>query len=70
LPQKHSETHRGPARASEGLRELIDGAQDEVLLQTPYLVLSEPAQDMFRALHKRPQLPGRLLRLECELQLP
>ena len=60
LPQKHSEKHRGPSRASEGLRELIDGAQREVLLQTPYLVLSQPAQQLFRALRKR-QSPPRVI---------
>ena len=53
LPQKHSDEHRGPSRASEGLRELIDGANSEVLLQTPYLVLSHPAQRLFRQLHAR-----------------
>lgn len=53
LPQKHSEAHHGPSRASEGLRELIDGARDEVLLQTPYLVLSHPAQALFRQLRAR-----------------
>jgi cardiolipin synthase C len=57
LPQKHSDEHVGPARASEGLRELIDGARSEVLLQTPYLVLSKPAQQLFRALHKRDPAP-------------
>jgi phosphatidylserine/phosphatidylglycerophosphate/cardiolipin synthase-like enzyme len=39
------------------LRALIESAHDEVLLQTPYLVLSKPAQDMFRALQRRPDPP-------------
>jgi phosphatidylserine/phosphatidylglycerophosphate/cardiolipin synthase-like enzyme len=56
-PQKHSPDHRGPAHASEGLRELIDAAQHEVLLQTPYLVLSKPAQQLFRAMHRREPPP-------------
>jgi phosphatidylserine/phosphatidylglycerophosphate/cardiolipin synthase-like enzyme len=40
-----------------GLRELVESAQREVLLQTPYLVLSKPAQQMFRELHARPRPP-------------
>ena len=40
-----------------GLRELVESAQHELLLQTPYLVLSKPAQEMFRDLHARPQPP-------------
>src|SRR5690606_13750142 len=40
-----------------GLRELIDGAREEVLLQTPYLVLSPAAQDLFRDLHLRDDPP-------------
>jgi phosphatidylserine/phosphatidylglycerophosphate/cardiolipin synthase-like enzyme len=60
LPQKHSHEHVGPSRASEGLRELIDGARSEVMLQTPYLVLSKPAQQLFRALHKR-AVPPRVI---------
>ena len=57
VPQKHSAAHRGPAHASEGLRDLIDAAQHEVLLQTPYLVLSRPAQQLFRAMHQRDPAP-------------
>ena len=57
LPQKHSRRHEGPAPASAGLRELIDGARSEVLLQTPYLVLSKPAQQLFRRMRRRPDPP-------------
>ncbi|MBB1087308.1 phospholipase D family protein [Lysobacter sp. SG-8] len=39
------------------LRELIESAREEVLLQTPYLVLSPAAQDMFTAMHERPDPP-------------
>ena len=53
LPQKHSDGPHGPAAASTGLRELIDATQHEMLLQTPYLVLSKAAQQLFRALHRR-----------------
>ena len=39
--------------SSDSLRELIEGARVEVLMQTPYLVMSEPAQQMFRRMHQR-----------------
>mgnify|MGYP007080577615 CR=1 FL=1 len=42
---------------ARGLRELVDGTQKELLLQTPYLVLSDEAQAMFRQLHARAQPP-------------
>jgi phosphatidylserine/phosphatidylglycerophosphate/cardiolipin synthase-like enzyme len=57
LPQKHHGRNERPAPATMELRALIESAQHEVLLQTPYLVLSEPAQAMFRALHRRPDPP-------------
>src|SRR4249919_512458 len=58
LPQKHRRS--APSNmvvAGQGLREIIESAQHEVLLQTPYLVLSGQAQDMFRALQARPSPP-------------
>ncbi len=60
LPQKH---RRDPKRAeaaklaTPGLSQLIASAQEEVLLQTPYLVLSKPAQRLFRQLHEGPDPP-------------
>lgn len=57
LPQKHHGDHDLPTGATLGLRELIEGARQRVMLQTPYLVLSDPAQDMFRALHRRASPP-------------
>jgi phosphatidylserine/phosphatidylglycerophosphate/cardiolipin synthase-like enzyme len=45
----------------DGLRELIAGADHEILLQTPYLVLSESAQDLFRGLRDRPAPPRVLV---------
>jgi phosphatidylserine/phosphatidylglycerophosphate/cardiolipin synthase-like enzyme len=57
LPQKHRRDNELPAPATTELRALIESAHDEVLLQTPYLVLSKPAQDMFRALQRRPDPP-------------
>ncbi len=61
LPQKHrdDETSKEAYTAPE-LDGLISGAQQEVLLQTPYLVLSEPAQQIFRDLRKR-AVPPRVV---------
>lgn len=57
LPQKHRRAEEAEVSASSGLRELIASAQHEVLLQTPYLVLSKPAQQLFRDLHQRDDAP-------------
>lgn len=58
LPQKHRKEHaaRAVSTAPE-LDSLIAGAQQEVLLQTPYLVLSDEAQAIFRDLRRHPQPP-------------
>jgi phosphatidylserine/phosphatidylglycerophosphate/cardiolipin synthase-like enzyme len=62
LPQKHRRSNEGKvAAASHGLRELIASARSEVLLQTPYLVLSPAAQDLFRELHARDPRPRVLV---------
>lgn len=54
-PEKHRAINaEQQAVASGSLRGLIESAQQEVVLQTPYLVLSDAAQDMFRQLHGRP----------------
>ncbi len=52
-PEKHRAAWEDDAPATVRLREIIEGAQQEVLLQTPYLVLSKPAREMFAALHAR-----------------
>ena len=57
LPDKHREEGADGAVASRSLRELIESSQREVLLQTPYLVLSKAAQDTFRTLQRREQPP-------------
>lgn len=54
-PRKHEDA--GHTGASAALRRLIESAHEEVLLQTPYLVLSDNAQRMFRGLRKRSQPP-------------
>ena len=56
-PDKHDADTAGGAVASVSLRGLIESARDEVLLQTPYLVLSGTAQEMFRAMHERADAP-------------
>ncbi|GHH59169.1 phospholipase D family protein [[Pseudomonas] boreopolis] len=58
LPQKHRKEHAAKAVATAPeLDGLIAGAQEEVMLQTPYLVLSKPAQQIFRDLRKRERPP-------------
>ena len=52
-PEKHRAAWEEDAPATVRLREIIEGAQEEVLMQTPYLVLSEPAREMFAGLHAR-----------------
>lgn len=62
LPQKHRREHTVEAAPSAPkLESLISAAQQEVLLQTPYLVMSDEAQDLFRQMHARPQAPRVLV---------
>ena len=70
LPGKHRRTPEDAVAASadeavgaagNSLLTLIDGAQHEILLQTPYLVMSKPAQQVFRALQQRPNPPQVLV---------
>ncbi len=56
-PDKHQATVSGGGTASQLLHDLIVSAEDRVLLQTPYLVLSKPAQRMFSDLQARPSPP-------------
>ena len=61
LPQKHrKEPSRQAVSTAPEVDGLIANAQREVLLQTPYLVLSDPAQEIFRDLRKR-QAPPRIV---------
>ncbi|MBP6748809.1 MAG: phospholipase D family protein [Xanthomonadaceae bacterium] len=57
LPDKHHEIDENGGPPSEQMRDMIESARSRVLLQTPYLVLSEPAQRMFRRLQKRENPP-------------
>ncbi len=58
-PDKHERSVRKDAAtpATDALRGLVESAQAELLLQTPYLVLSKPAQQLFRALRQRKPAP-------------
>ena len=58
LPQKHRKEHpRQAVSTAPELDGLIARAQQEVLLQTPYLVLSDAAQAIFRELRQQPEPP-------------
>ena len=50
-PDKHRVEEPTGARASRSLARLIESADHRVMIQTPYLVLSDPAQELFRRLH-------------------
>jgi phosphatidylserine/phosphatidylglycerophosphate/cardiolipin synthase-like enzyme len=52
-PSKQRSSGREREWSSETLRQLIETAHSEVILQTPYLVMSKPAQAMFRRMHER-----------------
>lgn len=57
-PQKHRRERRDDdAPAAPELEALIRGARSEVLLQTPYLVMSKQAQSMFREMRGREPPP-------------
>jgi len=56
-PRKHDSMPDEGGRATHDLRALIEGAQTSVLIQTPYLVLTNGARDMFTTMHKRAHPP-------------
>ena len=56
-PEKHRAAWEEDAPATVRLREIIEGAREEVLMQTPYLVLSQPAREMFAGLRAREDGP-------------
>src|SRR5690606_17903691 len=65
LPRKHRREREDEPLDGQHLTEptldaLINSAQSEVLLQTPYLVLSKPAQKLFKGLRKR-EAPPRVV---------
>ncbi|HEY2344773.1 MAG TPA: phospholipase D family protein [Xanthomonadaceae bacterium] len=56
-PGKHDHLPEEGGRATRDLRQLIESAQSSVVLQTPYLLLTEGAREMFRGMHKRATPP-------------
>ncbi|MGO1720804.1 MAG: phospholipase D family protein, partial [Luteimonas sp.] len=56
-PEKHRAAWEDDAPATVRMREIIEGAREQVLMQTPYLVLSDPAREMFRELNAREDGP-------------
>ena len=55
LPSKHDEGAQSRVDASEALRSALAGSKRELLLQTPYLVMTQQARELFRTLHRREQ---------------
>ncbi len=56
-PRKHDRMPVEGGTTTNDLRALVEGAQTSVLLQTPYLVLTRGAREMFRDMHKRANPP-------------
>lgn len=57
LPEKHTGETTAHEDASRAMRDLVASAERELVLQTPYLVLSRPARQLFRELHQRENAP-------------
>jgi cardiolipin synthase C len=56
-PNKRGDPHPQDAQLSQHILQLLRDAQSEIVMQTPYLVLSKTAQQVFRQQRKeRPQL--------------
>jgi len=61
LPSKHDLQAKSRLDASQAQYDAIAGVKHELLLQTPYLVLSRPARKLFREIHQRPDRPTVLV---------
>ncbi|MFY2763953.1 phospholipase D family protein [Arenimonas sp. MALMAid1274] len=61
LPEKHERELAAGEDASREMRDLVAGTRNELVMQTPYLVLSRPARQLFRELRKRPDRPAILV---------
>jgi len=57
LPSKHDLHQQSRKDASQAQYDAIAGVKHELLLQTPYLVMSRPARKLFRELFRRPERP-------------
>ncbi len=53
LPIKHADGPQARTEASDALLRVLAGSKSELLVQTPYLVMSRPARRMFRDLYQR-----------------
>jgi len=58
LPEKHGGELRAEEDASLAMHDLVESTQGELVIQTPYLVLSREARRVFRGLQKRPDKPA------------
>lgn len=54
LPEKHHDEPDTRALASSAIYEIITKAENTVIMQTPYLVMSRKARQAFRQLQKKP----------------
>lgn len=57
LPSKHDAAAARYGEASQQMRDIVASAQEELLLQTPYLVMSRPARQLFREMQARADPP-------------
>jgi len=57
LPNKHDAAMQSRSEASKALLNLVASTQSELILQTPYLVMSRQARGVFRSMHHREQAP-------------
>src|SRR4249919_63413 len=61
LPSKHDLQKQSRKDASQAQYDAIAGVKHELLLQTPYLVMSRPARKLFREIYRRPERPQVLV---------
>ncbi|KFN44224.1 phospholipase D-like domain-containing protein [Arenimonas oryziterrae] len=61
LPVKHDAAAKSRSTASRALLDVLESTQNELLVQTPYLVMSRPARQMFRRMHRRVTPPQVLV---------
>ncbi|MBC7657533.1 MAG: phospholipase D family protein [Frankiaceae bacterium] len=57
VPGKHDDGPKSRVDASEALLGALSATRNQLLLQTPYLVMSRQARQLFRRLHKREAPP-------------
>ena len=61
LPAKHDDAAQQRSEASQALLTVLADSKQELLLETPYLVMSRQARQLFRALHERTAPPQVLV---------